>query len=79
MVHVRYLITWAANFWLRKSLIIGVRYAVCRRQFLSLPDSKVERKLMDYQSHMFKFCPLVAETYVSAQVAHEMTALMQVM
>jgi hypothetical protein len=53
---------------LKKALIIGTRYAVCRRQFITEPGATRERKILDYQSHMFKFGPLLAETYVMMSV-----------
>lgn len=64
MVEIRYQIVGGAGHALRKALIIGLRYAVCRRQFSTLPGTKQERKILDYQSHMFKFGPLLADAYV---------------
>jgi hypothetical protein len=40
--------------------MIAARYAVVRRQFSTIDGSKQERKLLDYQTHMFKFGPLLA-------------------
>ena len=49
---------------IRKALIIGIRYAVCRRQFATIQGSKQERKLLDYQTHMHKLGPLLADSFV---------------
>jgi len=35
---------------------------------VSEPGATLERKILDYQSHMFKFGPLLAETYVMLTV-----------
>ncbi len=61
-----------AGHFLRKALIIGTRYAVCRRQFHSVPGQTEERKILDYQSHMFKFGPLLAESYVMMVVGTQL-------
>ena len=64
MVEIRYAIVVGAGIYLRKALIIGCRYAVCRRQFATIPGEKVERKILDYQALMYKYGPLLAESYV---------------
>ena len=69
MVGIRTIIVYGAGHALRRALIIGIRYAVCRRQFASISGSKIERKLLDYQSHMFKLGPLLADSYVMMTVA----------
>jgi hypothetical protein len=59
--------------------VIGTRYAVCRRQFANIEGSKAERKLLDYQAHMFKLGPLVAQSYVMCTVGvklHEWRKIM---
>ena len=43
-----------------------MRYAVCRRQFSTIDGSKVERKILDYQSHMYKLGPMVGDMIVLA-------------
>ena len=36
-----------------RTLLIATRYAVCRRQFSSIPNTPhLERKLLDYQTHL---------------------------
>lgn len=65
MVEIRYQIIAAAGMHIKKALLVGTRYAVCRRQFASVSGSKVERKIMDYQSHLHKFGPLLSEVYVT--------------
>ena len=76
MVELRFEIIAVAPLLLRKALTIGVRYAVCRRQFNTEVGSRQERKLMDYQTHMFKFSPILADTYVMSVVATELNILM---
>jgi acyl-CoA oxidase len=50
MVGIRTLIIATAGPALLKCLKVAVRYAACRRQFQTVPGSKVERKILDYQS-----------------------------
>mmetsp|Transcript_18937 Transcript_18937/g.26213 ORF Transcript_18937/g.26213 Transcript_18937/m.26213 type:complete len:239 (-) Transcript_18937:906-1622(-) len=63
MMLIRLHIVAESPSYLAAALKIGVRYAVCRRQFKTMHGSKAERKLMDYQSHMVKFGPLLAKCY----------------
>lgn len=63
MMSIRNWIIKAAGYQLLVSLMIGTRYAVCRRQFATLKNSTEERKLIDYQIHMVKFGPLLAQAY----------------
>jgi len=48
MVEIRYQIVAAAGHHIRKALLIGTRYAVCRRQFTTVAGSTEERKIIDY-------------------------------
>jgi acyl-CoA oxidase len=64
MLETRVWIVGNASQSLAQGLTIATRYAVVRRQFATLEaGNKQERKLMDYQTHMFKFAPLLAYTY----------------
>lgn len=63
MMLIRLQIASGVPVYLASAVKIGVRYAVCRRQFKTMHGSKSERKIMDYQSHMVKFGPLVAKSY----------------
>lgn len=48
---------------LGKALTIGIRYGIVRKQFKTITgaDGKLqERKIIDYQSHLNKLCPLLA-------------------
>lgn len=79
MVEIRYQIVSAAGQRLKQVLLVGTRYAVCRRQFSTIPGTRTERKLMDYQSHMHKFGVLLAESYVMMVVGkclHEFRDIM---
>lgn len=64
MMHIRVQIVAGAPAYLSSGLTIATRYACVRRQFKTQEGTKLERKLMDYQSHMFKLTPLLAYTYV---------------
>lgn len=52
MVTTRMLISSGCSANLMLGCLIASRYAVCRRQFSTMNDSKEERKLLDYQTHM---------------------------
>ena len=45
---------------LASSIQIATRYAAVRRQFSTQDGTKIERRLIDYQTHQFKIIPLVA-------------------
>lgn len=64
MMLIRMQIVSNGPSYLAKACLIGTRYAVCRRQFKTMHGSKKERKIMDYQTHMVKFSPLVAKSYL---------------
>ena len=64
MLETRVWIAGNAAQTLAQALTIAIRYAVVRRQFSTLEGTRQERKLLDYQTHMFKFGPLIAYTYV---------------
>jgi len=64
MMETRVFIVGNAPQSLAMALNIATRYAVVRRQFATLESgNKLERKLLDYQTHMFKFGPLLAATF----------------
>ena len=48
MVNTRMLLIFGSGFFMYKALTIATRYAVCRRQFKTVPGVKSERKLLDY-------------------------------
>jgi len=48
---------------------------VVRRQFKNLDGSKLERKLLDYQTHMFKLAPLLALAFTNNIAARELIDL----
>ena len=50
MVNIRSSIIYAAGKELLRGLKVAVRYSVCRRQFSTQVGTKVERKILDYQS-----------------------------
>jgi len=48
MVEIRYQIVALAGYKVRQALLIGMRYAACRRQFSTIPGEQIERKILDY-------------------------------
>ena len=73
MMMVRLHIVRNAAYCLMKSLVIAIRYACVRRQFKTMHGSKQERKIMDYQTHMYKLGPILARCYIM-QVNGELAA-----
>jgi len=51
MTQTRLFVIRGGAYYYLRSCLTAVRYAVCRRQFANLNDSKRERKLLDYQVH----------------------------
>ncbi|CDW74570.1 acyl-oxidase family protein [Stylonychia lemnae] len=49
-----------SSFGLHWALLVGTRYAAVRRQFANQEGDKLERKLLDYQTHMMKYGPFLA-------------------
>lgn len=64
MVQSRMDIITGCGIKLMQCLTIATRYAVCRRQFKTVPGQKSERKLMDYQTHMQVIGSNLATAYV---------------
>ena len=63
MLGIRVWITGYSAQNLAIGLTIGTRYAVNRRQFSTQDGTKQERKILDYQTHMFKYAPLLAQAF----------------
>lgn len=64
MMHIRVQIALGSYQALAKGLLIATRYAAVRRQFKTIEgEKKLERKLIDYQTHMFKLAPLLSYAY----------------
>ena len=79
MVNIRSQIIYQSGFYIKRALIIGVRYSVCRRQFSTLPGMKAERKILDYQAHMVKLGPILADAYVMMATGKEIASLERIM
>lgn len=81
MLFIRVQLVEASGDYLGMALTIATRYAVSRRQFSNLEDTKEERKIMDYQTHMFKIIPLLAYAtafkFVSSEVRKMHKQLLQ--
>jgi len=67
MMMVRLHIVKNAGYCLARPVLIAVRYAIVRRQFKTQVGSKTERKIMDYQTHMYKLGPIVARSFLMCQ------------
>ena len=52
MVKTRLMLIEKSGYALHRYILIAARYAVCRRQFSSISGTKIERKLLDYQTHL---------------------------
>jgi acyl-CoA oxidase len=59
MMMIRTQIVSKASWTLAMALLIAVRYAVVRRQFKTVHGVKEERQLLNYQTHIHKFAPLI--------------------
>jgi acyl-CoA oxidase len=75
MLFIRVQIVASLGGSLLKGLLIGARYAVVRRQFSTVEGSKIERKLMDYQTHQFKYIPLLAYAVAFTFAGQELTKI----
>lgn len=64
MMMVRLHIVRYAAFSLMRPLKIAIRYACVRRQFKTKTGKKGERKLMDYQTHLYKLGPILARAFI---------------
>lgn len=64
MVMTRIMITFGASMALTRATAIATRYAACRRQFRNEKGSKLERKLLDYQTHLHILGPHMANSFV---------------
>ncbi len=62
MLATRVAIVLYSAFTMNQTLLVGLRYSAVRRQFSTMDGTKLERKLIDYQTHMFKYGPLLAYT-----------------
>jgi len=48
MSQTRLMIIYGSAINIYRAVTVAARYAVCRRQFSTIPGTKVERKLLDY-------------------------------
>lgn len=64
MVGIRAMLCINAGTALRRALLVSIRYAACRRQFKTEPGKKSERKILDYQAHMDKLGPSLADAFL---------------
>lgn len=75
MLNIRVQIVQGASYHLGHGLTIATRYASVRRQFANVEGSKLERKILDYQTHMFKLAPLLAYSLAFNFSARELCRL----
>eukprot|EP00347_Sterkiella_histriomuscorum_P017806 403347919 len=65
MLGIRVWIMNASWKYLGQATLISGRYSAVRRQFANIDgEKKLERKLLDYQSHQFKIIPALASVIV---------------
>lgn len=64
MLRTRQAVMNTAFLYTAMSCRFAIRYAVCRRQFRTLPGSREERKLLDYQTHMAIIAPVLSYAFV---------------
>ena len=72
MMETRVWIAGMSPGFLAMGLTIAGRYSVVRRQFSTQEGTRLERKLLDYQTHMFKFAPLLAYSFAFNAAAHHL-------
>jgi acyl-CoA oxidase len=75
MVQTRMLIIFGSAYILLLSARWATRYAVCRRQFRTQVGTKEERKLIDYQTHMFVLGTNLANAFACFFAAHTVSNL----
>lgn len=63
MTQIRMEIAIGSGLDLLKGCLIGLRYSVVRRQFRNTDGSKMETKLLDYQTQQAKLLPLMSIGY----------------
>jgi acyl-CoA oxidase len=64
MIEMRLMLCFGASYIMQVAVRQATRYAACRRQFRTIPGSKEERKLIDYQTHMAVLAPNLATAIV---------------
>lgn len=69
MMSIRLQLIDHSGMVLAKALNIAIRYSACRRQFRNTSGSKMETKLLDYQTQQMKLTPLFAQA-VALTCAH---------
>lgn len=59
---------------LTRGLTVGIRYGIVRTQFKNFKDPMtgklVERKIIDYQTHLNRLCPLLAFDFAMVFGSH---------
>ena len=75
MMYVRlYLISTGVTYP-AKALIIGIRYSLLRKQFKSLNEGTIERKILDYQTQQAALTPICAFVFAARFTASRMLNL----
>ena len=60
MMKTRIGIIASCHFILNKALLIGTRYSIYRKQFKTLENGKIERKIIDYQAQQSSLISILA-------------------
>ena len=70
------MITYGSSLNILRASCVAVRYAACRRQFANIAGSKLERKLLDYQTHMDIMASNLANGVCLLMTAREITEVL---
>lgn len=79
MMFIRLYLIGTASTYTAKGLLVAIRYGVFRKQFKTLENGKVERKILDYQAHQAALTPILAFTFATLFTKFKMIKLFQTM
>lgn len=65
MMFIRMYLIGVASTYTAKGLLIAIRYGIFRKQFKTLENGKIERKILDYQAHQAALTPILAFSFAS--------------
>jgi len=77
MVATRLMLIEKTGVSLHRFLLIATRYAACRRQFATISGTKVERKLLDYQTHLHLIGQQTANSFILNNLSGFLNNLMK--
>ena len=65
MMFIRIYLIHTTSVYPVLGLLVAVRYAIFRKQFKTLSDGKLERRIMDYQAHQATLTPILAFSFAA--------------